>query len=140
LLFKEILSTQWLFIVLGGFLICFITLHLTHRVAGPFYRFEKTLDAMLLKEISHKIVLRQKDEGKELALKINEFNNQLSQDLNDIQSLCTDIGASVRGIESGLEKQDVAQALGRVEEIKQGQKYIEAKLNEYIRNSAPTGP
>ena len=74
ILFKKILSTQWLLLVIGGTAVIIITLFLTHRVAGPFYRFEKTLDEMIDGDISGKIVLRQKDEGKELAQKLNAFN------------------------------------------------------------------
>jgi methyl-accepting chemotaxis protein len=82
ILLNKILSSQWLFIVLGGSLITIITLFSTHRVAGPFFRFEKTLDSMTTKDISGRITLRPKDEGKELASKINLFNEMLSSDLN----------------------------------------------------------
>jgi methyl-accepting chemotaxis protein len=84
ILLNKILRSQWLFIVLGGIAIAVITLFLTHRVAGPFFRFEKTLDNMTAKDISVRIALRPKDEGKELASKINCFNEMLSSNLNHI--------------------------------------------------------
>lgn len=84
ILLTKILSTQWFFIVIGGGVTIVFTLILTHRIAGPFYRFEKTLDAMNKKELSPIIVLRKKDEGKELAEKINGFNMMLSSDLNQM--------------------------------------------------------
>lgn len=84
ILFKKILSTQWFFIVTGGFITIIITLFLTHRIAGPFYRFEKTMDAMGSKDLSQKIVLRKKDEGKALAGKINEFNKTISNELDQL--------------------------------------------------------
>ena len=84
ILLSKILSTQWFFIVIGGAGTIVFTLFLTHRIAGPFYRFEKTLDAMNKKDMSQVIVLRKKDEGKELAEKINNFNRMLSSDLNEM--------------------------------------------------------
>ena len=84
ILLTKILSTQWFFIVIGGAGTIIFTLFLTHRIAGPFYRFEKTLDAMNKKDMSRIIILRKKDEGKELAEKINNFNRMLSSDLTQI--------------------------------------------------------
>ncbi len=55
------------------------SLLLSHRIAGPLYRFETTLDNMQQGRLDNIIQLRDKDEGKELARKINEFNAQLSQ-------------------------------------------------------------
>lgn len=84
ILLTKILSTQWFFIVIGGGVTIVFTLFLTHRIAGPFYRFEKTLDAMNKKDLSQIIILRQKDEGKDLAEKINGFNVMLSSDLEQM--------------------------------------------------------
>ncbi len=84
ILLTKILSTQWFFIVIGGGVTIVFTLFLTHRIAGPFYRFEKTLDAMVEKDLSKTIVLRQKDEGKALAKQINGFNAMLSSDVNQM--------------------------------------------------------
>ena len=55
------------------------TLLLSHRIAGPLYRFETTLDNMQKGQLNNTIQLRDKDEGKELARKINEFNSQLAR-------------------------------------------------------------
>jgi methyl-accepting chemotaxis protein len=86
ILLNKILSTQWLFIVFGGIVITLITLFLTHRVAGPFFRFEKTFDRMIEKDISVRIALRPKDEGKVLANKINDFNVMMSFNLYCIRN------------------------------------------------------
>ncbi|MBI9089264.1 MAG: methyl-accepting chemotaxis protein [Desulfobacterium sp.] len=84
ILLTKMLSTQWFFIVIGGGGTIVFTLFLTHRIAGPFYRFEKTLDAMVEKDLSQIIVLREKDEGKALAKQINGFNGMLSSDVNQM--------------------------------------------------------
>lgn len=82
LLLDRIFSAQWLFIALGGIAIVLIALFISHRVAGPFYRFEQTLDKMAAGDLSSRIRLRKNDEGKALGEKINDFNEMLSNRLD----------------------------------------------------------
>ena len=91
ILLNKMLSTQWVLIVVGGLITVIITLFLTHRVAGPFFRFQKCLDFMLNKDLCDKIFLRKKDEGKKLAQQINHFNAMLSSSLNEIKKHTEDI-------------------------------------------------
>ncbi|WP_319577383.1 methyl-accepting chemotaxis protein [uncultured Desulfobacter sp.] len=139
ILFKKILSAQWLFILLGGIVICFITMRLTHRVAGPFYRFEKTVDEMSKGDLSVKIGLREKDEGKELAEKINLFNSKLLQNLNRIQDLNAGIGMSAEKIKAGLETDRREDILKLVEHIESNRKEIEVAVKEYTDGSQVKG-
>ena len=55
------------------FVIWFIALELSHRVAGPLYRLEKELDERISGEKKSPIILRAKDELKALADKINKL-------------------------------------------------------------------
>jgi methyl-accepting chemotaxis protein len=137
ILFRKILGTQWVFIVLGGLVVVFVTMLLTHRVAGPFFRFEKTLDAMLAKHLSDKIFLRKKDQGKDLAEKINTFNHMLGSNLADIQKHSHKIAASSRTLKQLLENapdRDRAQAM--LEEIQDSRQAIDAVLQAYTRPEA----
>jgi hypothetical protein len=142
ILFKKILSTQWLFIVIGGITIIFITLHLTHRVAGPFFRFERALAEMLDHDISKNIILRQKDEGKALAQQINEFNSGLTRQLTFMDDQNYKIGVSAGQLETLLAQkdpsdQDTGEILRLIDTIKESQKNIEAEVKKYTLNSAP---
>jgi SMC interacting uncharacterized protein involved in chromosome segregation len=60
-------------------------------VAGPFYRFEKSIDSMIAKDISFKIHLRKKDEGKNIARRLNSFNQMLSEQLAAMESINEEI-------------------------------------------------
>ena len=91
ILLDKIFSAQWFFIVVCGAAVVLITLFLTHRVAGPFYRFEKSLDAMIEKDISLNIHLRKKDEGKGVAERLNRFNQMLSDHLSAVEGLNNEI-------------------------------------------------
>ncbi|MCD4718870.1 MAG: methyl-accepting chemotaxis protein [Desulfobacula sp.] len=133
ILFKKILSTQWLFIVLGGGLVVIITLFLTHRVAGPFYRFEKTFDAMVGGDLSDKIILRQKDEGKNLAQKINAFNFILSEQLSLIETFNSKIEISVHQLRKTLKDadMDISKAEPFLNQILESQKNVHTMINDY---------
>lgn len=86
-LLKEIVKTNWIFIVAGGFLVVIASMFLTHRVAGPLYHFERTLEEMKKGNFNSEIRLRSKDEAKELALMFNEFNTTISLQLKEVRAL-----------------------------------------------------
>jgi methyl-accepting chemotaxis protein len=78
MLLRQVLTANWFLLIVGGGFVTVASLLLSHRIAGPLYLFETTLDNMKNGRLDNTIRLREKDEGKELALKINEFNRQLS--------------------------------------------------------------
>jgi methyl-accepting chemotaxis protein len=133
LLFKKLLSTQWLFVVFGGGLVVIVTLVLTHRVAGPFYRFEKTLDEMMDGDLSRKIILRGKDEGKDLAQKINAFNYVLGDKLSIIENFNSKIAVSGLHLKKALDEsgQEIEKFLPLLNQILDSQKNIQILINDY---------
>ncbi|MCD4678373.1 MAG: methyl-accepting chemotaxis protein [Desulfobacula sp.] len=131
ILFKNILSAQWLFVVFGGGIVIIVTLFLTHRVAGPFYRFERTLDEMIEGDISNKIILRQKDEGKDLAQKINAFNFILEDKLSLIENFNSDIKVSSLELKNALKYSDIKNSTFLLDEILDSQKNIQTMINDY---------
>jgi methyl-accepting chemotaxis protein len=85
MLLKNALAANWIFLVICGTLLVAAALIGTHRIAGPIFRFEQTLDSMTSKDLSKSIHLRDKDEGKDLALKINTFNSALSNEVRQLK-------------------------------------------------------
>lgn len=126
ILLDRIFSAQWFFIVVCGMAVIFITLFLTHRVAGPFYRFEKSLDTMLEKDISGNIHLRKKDEGKGVAERINRFNTMLAGDLSQVEALNHEI--------SWLAKDQNHPDAQTLERISENSRKIQALINEFTFN------
>ncbi len=84
MLLKKAIAANWFFLVIGGTLLVILAMIGTHRIAGPLFRFEKVLDAMGKGNLSDVIHLRSKDEGKDLAQKINVFNKMLSGKFGEI--------------------------------------------------------
>lgn len=86
MLLRKTLAAHWVFIVVGAVFIVLGAMLLTHRIAGPLFRFEKTLERMKQGDLTDTIFLRSKDEGKELAGKINDFNEGLSTKIRDLNT------------------------------------------------------
>lgn len=91
ILLKEILSAHWIFIVTAGILIVVISMFLTHRFAGPLFRFEKSVEEMVKGNFNFQIKLREKDEGKELAELMNRLITMFSSNVKEMRRLTDEI-------------------------------------------------
>ncbi len=85
MLFKQLIAANWIVIVLGAAMVVVIATRITHRVAGPMFNLERSLDFMISGRLDNVIHLRKNDEGKELAAKINHFNRELSSEMKTLQ-------------------------------------------------------
>ena len=99
MLIKKALAAHWILLVFGGALLVAAAMFLTHRIAGPLYRFEKALDQMISGNLNDTIYLREHDEGKELAGKINTFNASLSLSVDSIAADSVAIAALLKRLE-----------------------------------------
>lgn len=131
-LFEKILSTQWLFLIVGGGAVIIITLFLSHRIAGPFFRFERALDEMIEGNLSSKIILRRKDEGTELAQKINVFNEKFAKNLTAVENFNSDIAVAIQHLKEKIEHSimDNQDFFPLITEIQDKQKNIQTMIND----------
>ena len=120
MLLKNVIAANWIFLIIGGSLLILAAMMITHRIAGPLFRFEKALDNMIAGNLNDVIHLREHDEGKDLAEKINVFNLGLSQALHTISNesgTVADILAQARSHKSQEEKEpDLAAILDKITE------------------------
>lgn len=65
----------------------FIMLFISHRLAGPLYRFEKTIEEMIDGNVGFSIKLRKKDELVELVPKFNELLSTYNEKLSEIKQI-----------------------------------------------------
>ena len=77
---KLILVTVPLLLMVG-----LITIFLSHRIAGPLYRFQKSLVEMAQKNLTVRIHLRKHDEAKFIAESFNQALGELDQSLSKIK-------------------------------------------------------
>lgn len=88
MLIRQVLTAHWFFVVIGGAIVIVAAMLITHRTAGPMYRFERTVTNMVQGKLDDVIYLREKDEGKEIAELLNQFNRELSGKMTQIHD-CT---------------------------------------------------
>jgi len=100
ILLKKILLIAWILLIPGGIWITLRTILVSHRMAGPLFKLEKTMDEMCQGKIGEKIYLRQKDHCKDLAEKINALNTIYAEKISDISLLAQQIEESAHGTEN----------------------------------------
>ncbi|HHN65338.1 MAG TPA: methyl-accepting chemotaxis protein [Nitrospirae bacterium] len=101
ILLKEIIRAYWLFIISGGLLVALTAVFVTHRFAGPVYRFEKTLEDLIEGRLNFQIRLRKRDEAKELAERFNKMINLYSTRLKEIRELADKIKRELNTLQKG---------------------------------------
>jgi methyl-accepting chemotaxis protein len=83
-LVKQLVAKNWIFLLATGLIMVFAFILLTHKIAGPIYRFEIIARNMCDRNLNNRIVLRKHDEAKELGEMFNRFNESLSADIGSM--------------------------------------------------------
>ncbi|RMG03666.1 MAG: methyl-accepting chemotaxis protein [Nitrospirae bacterium] len=86
ILLREFISAHWIFLITGGVLVTVLSMFLTHRFAGPVFRFEKTLQSIIDGKLDFAVRLRKKDEAKEIAELFNRLIETLNRDISSLKN------------------------------------------------------
>ncbi|MFV0438740.1 MAG: hypothetical protein ACK5PS_15285 [Desulfopila sp.] len=92
----------WVILALCGVALVISSVLLSQPIAGPLYRFERVLDHMNNGNLTSRIQLRQKDEGRELATKINTFNATLTHAIDTLDRSTAALDVLLSQVESRL--------------------------------------
>ncbi len=95
-LLKQIIKAHWLVLISVGVAVVIFSMFLTHRVAGPIYRFERTVDDLIEGKLNFRVRIRKKDEGKELADKFNNLITTYARILNETKELSDKIEKALK--------------------------------------------
>ena len=68
------------------------SIYLTHKIAGPFYRFCKTFEAIEHGELSSRIRLRRNDEGIHVAESFNRMMDSIEEKITSLKKITHDSG------------------------------------------------
>lgn len=113
ILLKKILLIAWILLIPGGIWITLRTILLSHRMAGPLFKLEKTMDEMCQGKIGDRIYLRQKDHCKVLAEKINTLNTIYAEKISKMSLLAQEIDDTAQGMENPEIKLQKIEALSK---------------------------
>jgi methyl-accepting chemotaxis protein len=98
-----------------------VTLFVSHKIAGPMFRFEKELKQVTEGDLTKRVVLRKKDQITDMAESLNDMISSLHEKLLDIQT-------DVERIRQSASKQNAPKEL--IEELN--------KLHQNIANNFKT--
>ena len=110
-------------IISNLFILCIIvpiSLFYSHRIAGPIYRFQKSIDMLISGKTNFMIVLRKKDEFKYVANKMNALIDYLRRNINEVRishKLIRDRISKIHGIVSA-EPIDIPQLKKEIDEVR----------------------
>lgn len=114
LIIKRLLLANWFIIAPIGLVVTILAILVSHRIAGPIYKLDSILSAMNNHTIGQVIYLRQKDNFKDTASKLNAFNITLAGKIREIKSISERLGAAVDGTgQSVATRMEQAQRLSR---------------------------
>ncbi len=86
-LFNSINQTLLVILLVFLVLVVIFSVFISHRIAGPIYRFEKTLQAIAGGDMTMRVGLRKRDEFKPLADTMNEMVGELRNSLSTNRTL-----------------------------------------------------
>lgn len=114
-LFVELVRAYGVYIFLIGLGISLVSVFLSHRIAGPVYRLEKTIEEVAKGNLALRITLRRKDELKELATSINGMMSTLSDRIRDVKDRACALEREMVKLWEGV--RDEAEEPGGIREI-----------------------
>ncbi len=111
ILMKELLTSNWIFLLTAGLIMVVIFILLTHKIAGPIYRFEVVAKNMCQRNLNQFIYLRKQDEAGDLANSLNQFNSTLSEDIRSMlgKSIQIDCALDENNLELALQENQALQ-------------------------------
>ncbi|MEE8448820.1 MAG: hypothetical protein V3S39_04235 [Thermodesulfobacteriota bacterium] len=110
-----------------------IALSISHKIAGPIYRFEKAVKAMEERDLSQEIQLRKGDYFFTMRERINKMTRTLKDDLRFLRSENENAGAGLSAIISHLEKSGSTEQeiKNQVEQVANIQKAVAERLVKF---------
>ena len=81
----SVIYTTIITTVLTGLIVILVTLLVSHKIAGPMFRFEKDIDRIVQGDLKSRISIRKKDQFQELAISLNRMVESLNNNLSDIR-------------------------------------------------------
>ncbi len=82
----QVLYTTLITTVLIGLIVILVTLLISHKIAGPMFRFKKDIDNISQGDLKARISIREGDQFQELAISLNKMIESLHKNISDIQT------------------------------------------------------
>lgn len=127
-LFPLLLQTIIITTIIVGIATIILTLFVSHKIAGPLYRFKKELGSVGKGDLSRNFQIRKNDQLQDLAESMNEMINKLRANLTELKERY----AALRDSWNRIVKPAISQDVKTVEEIEKSIDEFREKL-EYFK-------
>jgi len=126
-----LLLSIFISVILVGSATIAVVMFLTHRIAGPLYKIEKSLERVSKGDLSFEVAFRSNDEMIKLAESFNMATGGLNGLLKDLKADLGRVEAALDRLKSAVSEED-----GRLSEIAQetesARRALEKSLNKFI--------
>ncbi|MCK5242285.1 HAMP domain-containing protein [bacterium] len=122
-LFSSVNNTLIVILLLFLVISAFLSIFISHSIAGPVYRFEKTFKAIMAGDLTPRIGLRKSDEFRHLAETINDMLYTLRHSLSSDRKLVEEMVVVSKRLQSGKDTQksgasaEVTKDLGKLNQL-----------------------
>lgn len=82
----SVILTNLVVLIIVGLATVFVVLYISHKIAGPLFRFEKDLNCIAEGDLRLRIRLREKDQFKDLAESLNRMTRGLNSKLVETEA------------------------------------------------------
>ncbi|MGE4358143.1 MAG: HAMP domain-containing protein, partial [Candidatus Omnitrophota bacterium] len=126
-LFPILIQTILVTTIIVGIATIILTLFVSHKIAGPLYRFKKELNSVGKGDLSRNFQIRKNDQLQDLALSMNEMINKLRENLSELKERYNILKESWDKIVKPTISQDnrtVAEIEKTIDEIKEKLEYF----------------
>lgn len=86
----------------------------SHRMAGPIYKFEKSMSVIASGDLTHRVVLRKGDQLKELEGGFNDMVESLKTAIKNDKDILKSICRDLHDISSKIDSVDLQEKLGKL--------------------------
>ncbi len=122
---NQVLLARMVFIAI---IICFLSVFVSHKIAGPVYRLEESVKTIASGDFSRRIKLRQGDELQDLADAFNTMTESLDKIIGEDQKMLQNLNIIIEKIKQDFKMKTIAE--GRKGEIINELQYIADELNK----------
>lgn len=109
IIFPIVVYTSLVYMLLIGLTAFFITLVMSHKIAGPLYRLEKNVQEVGNGNLTLKTSLRSKDQIVKLAISFNKMVEDLNIRIGDIKRMVNDISSISQKFDSSIKDKNIVE-------------------------------
>lgn len=100
--FPSMMVYHLLVIVIVGIIGAVGLIFISHKIAGPLYRFEASLKEISRGDLTHRISTRKKDQLKDLSDSLNGFTSVIDKKVNDLKQNMQNVSGQMAKLQEGL--------------------------------------